>query len=135
MDRRRRRTAGGAEWRRLYPNCRATADFDEALADPAFDLVAIATPPRAPLHHDACRRLPPASTCSSRSRWPKKRRGLEELLDAARSRGVRLFTDHTFLYAGAVEAMRQKRSSTAISAKSTTPSQSRVNLGLFNKPT
>ncbi|MGB8521130.1 MAG: Gfo/Idh/MocA family oxidoreductase [Candidatus Tumulicola sp.] len=116
---------------RLFPNCRPTADFDDALKDPNVDLVAIATPPR--LHYamtmqaiDAGKHVlveKPLAEEASQAR---------ELLEAAARRGVRLFTDHTFLYAGAVEAMRQAFVDGELGEIYYAES-SRVNLGLFQQ--
>ncbi len=116
---------------RLFPNCRPTADFEDALKDPNVDLVAIATPPR--LHYamtmqaiDAGKHVlveKPLAEEASQAR---------ELLEAAARRGVRLFTDHTFLYAGAVEAMRQAFVDGDLGEIYYAES-SRVNLGLFQQ--
>jgi predicted dehydrogenase len=116
---------------RLYPNCRATAEFDEALADPSVDLVAIATPPR--LHYAmTMRAIAAGKHVLVEKPLAEEAAQARELLDAAERRGVRLFTDHTFLYAGAVEAMRQAFVDGDLGEIYYAES-SRVNLGLFQQ--
>ena len=124
-ERRRSRMA------RLYPNCRATAAFDEALADPDVDLVAIATPPR--LHYAmTMQAIAAGKHVLVEKPLAEEAAQARELLDAAARRGVRLFTDHTFLYAGAVEAMRQAFVDGDLGEIYYAES-SRVNLGLFQQ--
>ena len=116
---------------RLYPNCRATAAFDEALADPDVDLVAIATPPR--LHYAmTMQAIAAGKHVLVEKPLAEEAAQARELLDAAARRGVRLFTDHTFLYAGAVEAMRQAFVDGDLGEIYYAES-SRVNLGLFQQ--
>ncbi|HEU5479032.1 MAG TPA: Gfo/Idh/MocA family oxidoreductase [Candidatus Tumulicola sp.] len=128
VDTDERRRSGLA---RLYPNARATADLDVVLGDAAVDLVAIATPPV--LH------FPMASRAIAAGKHVLVEKPLAEdagharaLVEAAERAGVRLFTDHTFLYAGAVEAMRRSLTGGELGeiyyAEST-----RVNLGLFQQ--
>ncbi len=116
---------------RLYPNCRATADFDEALADPDVHLVAVATPPR--LHYTmTMQAIAAGKHVLVEKPLAEEAAQAQELLEAAARRGVRLFTDHTFLYAGAVEAMRQAFVDGDLGEIYYAES-SRVNLGLFQQ--
>lgn len=124
-ERRRRRME------RLYPTTRASADLDDVLNDPAVDLIAIATPPA--LHH------PMAARAIAAGKHVLVEKPLAEngpharmLVDAAQQAGVALFTDHTFLYAGAVEAMRRSLIDGELGDIYYAES-SRVNLGLFQQ--
>ncbi len=124
-DRRRSRM------QRLYPTCRATADLDDALNDRSVDLIAIATPPK--LHYDMAQRA------IARRKHVLVEKPLAEeaaqaraLVESAGRAGVKLFTDHTFLYAGAVEAMRQGFVNGDLGDVYYAES-SRVNLGLFQQ--
>lgn len=117
--------------RRLYPNAQATPDFERALADPAVDLVAIATPPR--MHYAmAMAAIAAGKHVLVEKPLAEEAAQASELLGAARERGVRLFTDHTFLYAGAVEAMRRSFEQGELGEIYYAES-SRVNLGLFQQ--
>lgn len=123
----RRRT----RMQRLYPNCRATAAYEEALADPKVDLVAIATPPR--LHYAmAMEAIDAGKHVLVEKPLAEEAGQAHDLVEAARRRGVRLFTDHTFLYAGAVDAMRQAFVDGELGEIYYAES-SRVNLGLFQQ--
>jgi predicted dehydrogenase len=116
---------------RLYPTCRATADFEDALADPSVNLVAIATPPA--LHHTmAARAIAAGKHVLVEKPLAESASQARELMAAAEKAGVKLFTDHTFLYAGAVEAMRQALIDGDLGEIYYAES-SRVNLGLFQQ--
>lgn len=126
LDERRR-----SRMQRLYPTCRATADFDDVLGDPAVGVVAIATPPA--LHYDmALRAIAAGKHVLVEKPLAEEAGQARELVEAARRRGVRLFTDHTFLYAGAVEAMRRAFVGGDLGDIYYAES-SRVNLGLFQQ--
>jgi predicted dehydrogenase len=115
----------------LYPNTRATADFDEALRDPSVNLAAIATPPR--LHYDMAQRAIAAGKHVLVEKPLAEEAGqARALVEAAQRAGVKLFTDHTFLYAGAVEAMREDFLAGVLGDVYYAES-SRVNLGLFQQ--
>ncbi|MBV8372340.1 MAG: Gfo/Idh/MocA family oxidoreductase, partial [Candidatus Eremiobacteraeota bacterium] len=116
---------------RLYPTAETAADFNVALRDEAVDLVAVATPPRT---HYA---LAEAAIAAGKHVLVEKPLAEEaaqarRLVEAAARAGVQLFTDHTFLYAGAVEAMRDGFLAGALGDIYYAES-SRVNLGLFQQ--
>ena len=55
--------------RSQFPDAATTTDLDQVLADPAVEAVIVAT--SVPTHYELGKRvLGPASTPSSRSRWP-----------------------------------------------------------------
>ena len=120
-----------SKMQRLYPSARASANFDEALADPNLDLIAIATPPA--LHVSMARRAIAAGKHVLVEK-PLAENGEDaaRIVEAARERGVRLFTDHTFLYTGAVESMRRLHEAGQLGEIYYAESQ-RVNLGLFQQ--
>jgi predicted dehydrogenase len=116
---------------RLHPTCRATADLDDALSDSSVDLVAIATPPT--LHYDMARRALAAGKHVLVEK-PLAEEAVQAgaLVELAERAGRKLFTDHTFLYAGAVEAMRESLLAGVLGDVYYAES-SRVNLGLFQQ--
>ena len=67
-----------------------------------IEAIAIATPARthAP---SPWRRSKPASTCWSRSRWPKATPTAARMVEAAEDRGLVLMTDHTYCYTPVVQ--------------------------------
>jgi predicted dehydrogenase len=124
-ERRRRRM------QRLYPTARASAELDDALSDPAIDLVAIATPPA--MHYTmATRAIAAGKHVLVEKPLAEDVLHARTLVETAAKAGVRLFADHTFLYAGPVEAMRRSLIDGELGeiyyAEST-----RVNLGLFQQ--
>jgi predicted dehydrogenase len=116
---------------RLYPTARAGGDFAEALDDREVDLVVIATPPA--LHHAMAKRVIAAGKhVLVEKPLAEDVADAASLVEAAAQAGVQLFTDHTFLYAGAVEAMRARLRSGELGEVYYAES-SRVNLGLFQQ--
>jgi len=116
---------------RFYPACKPSMSLDDALGDACVDLVVLAVPPA--LHASMAKRViaagkhvlveKPLAETSADSR---------DLLEAAAAARVKLFTDHTFLYTGAVEAMRDLHVSGELGSIYYVES-SRVNLGLFQQ--
>ena len=92
--------------RTRYPGIATTTDFAEVLRHPEVDAVALATP--IGTHYALARRAlehgkhvlvekPLAA------RWPSA----EHLVEMAAQRGLTLMVDHTFIYTGAVRAMKR----------------------------
>ena len=120
-----------ARMQRLYPSCRPTSNLDDALSDPAVDLVALAVPPA--LHAPLARRCMAAGKhVLVEKPLAESSEDARELIACAERSGVRLFTDHTFLYTGAVEAMEAMRGGGDLGEIYYAESQ-RVNLGLFQQ--
>jgi predicted dehydrogenase len=116
---------------RLYPNTRTTTRFEEVLEDPSVDLVAIATPPA--LHHSmALKTIAAGKHLLVEKPMAETSKDARGMLEAAAAANVQLFTDHTFLYAGAVEAMRAALLEGDLGEIYYAES-SRVNLGLFQQ--
>ncbi|HMF29757.1 MAG TPA: Gfo/Idh/MocA family oxidoreductase [Candidatus Cybelea sp.] len=116
---------------RLYPAIAGCASIDAALADPAVDAVALATPPRT--HHAlAVRAIDAGKHVLVEKPLAESSRDAEDLCERARRAGVRLVADHTFLYTGAVEKLRRLRESGEL-GKIYYIDATRVNLGLFQE--
>lgn len=89
-----------------YPGVRITDNFDDILADPAVDAVAIATPVAS--HY----RLAMGALMAGKHVFVEKpmAASVEEaqrLVDEAARRGLVIAVDHTFMHTGAVRRMRQ----------------------------
>ena len=120
-----------AQVQRRYPTIRVTADPADLIADPSVDAVVIATPVE--LHFElaiaALRsgkhvlvEKPMASTSEQASR----------LIDEAARRRLVLMVDHTFVYTGAVQKMRELVGSGELGDLYYYDSV-RINLGLFQQ--
>jgi predicted dehydrogenase len=120
-----------ARMQRVYPNCRATTDLTPALQDPEVDLVAVAVPPA--LHRAIAERAIAAGKhVLVEKPLAESSADARALLAAAAAAGVKIFTDHTFLYTGSVEAMHRMRRDGELGEVYYAESQ-RVNLGLFQQ--
>jgi predicted dehydrogenase len=118
-----------AQVRDRYPAVRTTADTRELLADPAVDAVIVATP--VATHY----RLAMAAIEAGKHVLVEKplatgRAEAEALIAAARRRGVVLMVDHTFVYTGAVQKIRELVDGERLGRLLYYDSV-RVNLGLF----
>ena len=101
-----------AQVRDRYPAVRTTDDSRALLADPAVDAVIVATP------------------VATHYRLAMGRTEAESLIAAARRRGVVLMVDHTFVYTGAVQKIRELVEGERLGRLLYYDSV-RVNLGLF----
>ena len=119
------------EVQRRYPTTRVTAEAADLIADPSVDAVVIATP--VALHFDLATAAlragkhvlvekPIASTSDEASR----------LIDEAARRRLVLMVDHTFVYTGAVQKMRELVRSGELGELYYYDSV-RINLGLFQQ--
>ncbi|MFN8558309.1 MAG: Gfo/Idh/MocA family oxidoreductase [Dehalococcoidia bacterium] len=114
--------------RKRHPSVQVTTRFDEVLADPTVDAVAIATPVHT--HADLAKRAllagkhvlveKPMTTTSAEA---------EQLVEIADRRGLVLMVDHTFVYTGAIRRIKQMVDSGEIGRLYYYDSV-RVNLGL-----
>ena len=115
--------------RRQYPAVVATTSFDEVLADPQLQAVAIATPTRThfPL---ALRALEAGKHVLVEKPMTSNRDEGRRLVEEAKRRGLTLMVDHTFIYTAAVrrvrELIRRGELGDILYYDST-----RINLGLF----
>ncbi len=116
---------------RLYPAIAGHAEIDAALDDPAVDAVALATPPRT--HYElAAKAIAAGKHVLVEKPLAENSRDAADLCEKARAAGVRLMTDHTFLYTGSVERLRALRESGDL-GKVYYIDSVRVNLGLFQQ--
>ncbi len=116
---------------RLYPSVTGLAEIDEALQDPSVDAIALATPPRT--HHAlATRAIEAGKHVLVEKPLAESYRDAVDLYECAAAAGVRLMTDHTFLYTGSVEKLRALRESGEL-GKVYYVDSVRVNLGLFQE--
>ncbi|HVA33865.1 MAG TPA: Gfo/Idh/MocA family oxidoreductase [Candidatus Baltobacteraceae bacterium] len=120
-----------AKMQRLYPACRASTDVATVLEDPEVDLVAVAIPPA--FHAPIAKRVIAAGKhVLVEKPLAESPADARDLVDRAAAAGVKLFTDHTFLYTGAVEAMQRMHAQGELGEVYYAESQ-RVNLGLFQQ--
>ena len=112
-----------------HPQARLLADWHEALADPAVDAVAIATPVRT--HFDI------AQACLLAGRHVLVEKPMTEsseqgrtLIETAARRGLTLMVGHTFVYAPAVQKMAELVAADDLGEIYYYDS-TRINLGLF----
>jgi predicted dehydrogenase len=116
---------------RRYPAVRATTRFQDLLADPAIDAIAIATP--VSTHFE----LGMAALKAGKHLWlekPMTETALQarKLVDEAQKRKLVLFVDHTFIYTGAVRKINEIVKSGELGQIYYYDSV-RVNLGLFQR--
>jgi predicted dehydrogenase len=120
-----------ATLQRRYPAIKATNDFNELLADPSIDAIAVATPVHT--HFE----LGLAALRAGKHVWmekPMTERSSQarQLLDEAERRRRTLIVDHTFIYTGAVSKMGEIIRSGDLGQIYYYDSV-RVNLGLFQR--
>jgi predicted dehydrogenase len=115
--------------KRQYPNIIPVLDSEDILNDPSIDAVAIATPVFAhfKLAKQALQKgkhvlLEKPMTSSSQE--------AEELINLSLAKGLSLMVDHTFLYTGAVQKIKQLIDTDTIGQVKYLDS-TRINLGLF----
>jgi predicted dehydrogenase len=112
-----------------YPAVRTTGDYRRLLADPAVDAVVVATPVAS--HY----RLAMAAIEAGKHVLVEKPLALGSaeaaaLIEAARRRGLVLMVDHTFVYTGAVQKIKELVDGRRLGRLLYYDSV-RVNLGLF----
>lgn len=120
-----------AHMKPLYPQIETTTDFDQVIADPDIDAVAIATPVR--FHFEMARQClnagkhtfiekPMASSVAE----------CKELLEIAGSKGLTIMVGHTFIYSQPVIKIKEIVNSGDL-GEILYISARRLNLGLFQK--
>lgn len=114
-----------------HPQARLLSDWREALADPEVEALAVATPVRTHFEIALAALLAgrhvlvekPMTETSAQS---------ERLIEAAAQRGLTLMVDHTFVYASAVQKMKELVASDDLGQIYYYDS-TRINLGLFQR--
>jgi predicted dehydrogenase len=114
---------------RVYPQVHLTTDFEEILASPDIDAVAVVTP--AWTHFE----LAKAALLNGKHVFIEKpvtstSVQAEELIELAERRNLKIMVDHTFLFCGAVRKIRELVDSGTLGSLYYFDS-TRVNLGLF----
>ena len=116
---------------RLYPGVEGHTEIGVALADPTVDAIALATPPHT--HHAlAVAAIDAHKHVLVEKPLAESFRDADDLCQRAQRAGVRLMTDHTFLYTGSVEKLRALREGGEF-GKIYYVDSIRVNLGLFQQ--
>ncbi len=101
-----RRSERLAQAQRRYPGLRVTTDPSDLIADPAVDAVAIATP--VALHFElAIAALRAGKHVLVEKPMASTSDEARQLIDEAARRRLVLMVDHTFVYTGAVQKMRE----------------------------
>jgi len=114
---------------RVYPSIGVTTTYDDLLADPEIDLIALATP--------VSSHFPLAEKALSAGKHVLVEKPLtsnvedaERLVDLADTLGLKLFVDHTFVFTPAVRKMRELVEGGNIGELLYYDS-TRINLGIF----
>jgi predicted dehydrogenase len=116
---------------RLYPSVDGHTEIDAALHDERIDAIALATPPRT--HYGlAVRTIDAGKHVLVEKPLAERYDDAKDLCLRAQRAGVRLMTDHTFLYTGSVERLRELRERGDL-GKVYYVDSIRVNLGLFQE--
>jgi len=114
-----------------YPHVKVTTDCGDLIADPAVDAVIIATPVSS--HYElAMRALRAGKHVMVTKPITAEAAQAMELIDEAEQRGLVLMVDHTYVYTGAVQTIKQVVESGNLGELYYYDSV-RVNLGLFQK--
>ncbi|HKP79601.1 MAG TPA: Gfo/Idh/MocA family oxidoreductase [Phenylobacterium sp.] len=114
-----------------HPQAQLFTDWQEILADPRVDAVAIATP--VSTHFDIARAALQAGRHVLVEKPITENSGqARTLVDMAAQRGLTLMVDHTFIYSSAVRKMKELIAADALGAIYYYDS-TRINLGLFQR--
>ncbi len=117
----------------MYPQAQTVADVEVIFADPNIQAVVIAVPLR--FHYPLAKRAIAAGKhVLIEKPMTASQAEAEELILAARQAGVVLMVDHTFLFSGAVQRIRQLIDTQEL-GKLTYYDATRINLGLFQSDT
>lgn len=121
--------ARAADFTRRYPGARTSDSFDELLADPSLDAVAIATPPST--HYPLAKRaLEAGKNVLVEKPLATNPVEAEALVELAAREGLVLMPGHTFLYSPAVNKVRDLIESGDLGEVYFVTS-SRMNLGMY----
>ncbi|MBN1106929.1 MAG: Gfo/Idh/MocA family oxidoreductase [Deltaproteobacteria bacterium] len=116
---------------RLYPQVKLSSDPEEVLGDKTLDVIAVATP--VSTHYEVAKK----ALMAGKHVWLEKpmtekvAQG-EELIELAEKNGKILLVDHTFIYTGAVQKMKQLVDKGEL-GELVYYDSTRVNLGLFQQ--
>ena len=114
---------------RRYPSLRVTSDPEEVMRAPDIDAVCIATP--VATHYDLAKQaLLRGKAVLVEKPLTNSVRDAERLVEIAEGRGLTLMVGHTYIYTGAVRALRELTRSREVGDLYYLESE-RLNLGLF----
>jgi predicted dehydrogenase len=120
-----------SEVHKRYPQVKLTTDYRDVISDPNVDTVVVATPVSS--HFDiAMRALEAKKHVLVTKPMTADSEQAAQLIDAAEQRGLVLMVDHTFVYTGAVQTIKQLVESGNLGQLYYYDSV-RVNLGLFQR--
>jgi predicted dehydrogenase len=115
--------------KRTYPTIETSLNYHDLINDPKIDLIVICTPVNT--HYEIAKKaLKSGKHVLIEKPMTNKSSQAEELLSLAEQKNLKVFVDHTFVFTGAVEKMRQLIKSGEIGDIYYFDSV-RVNLGLF----
>jgi predicted dehydrogenase len=124
-----RRTDRHTQIHKLFPAIQCVSDAEQVLNDAGIDAVVIATPVFT--HFELAKKaLENGKHVLLEKPMTSSVAEAEELINLAAQKGLILMVDHTFLYTGAVQKMKQLIESDTIGTPHYFDS-SRINLGLF----
>ncbi|MEA2063514.1 MAG: Gfo/Idh/MocA family oxidoreductase [Gemmatimonadota bacterium] len=113
----------------LYQDAKITADSSELLGDPGIDAVAVITP--VSTHYDLARQaLENGKHVFVEKPFTQTSAQAKELIELAEARRKTIMVDHTFLFTGAVNKMKEILDSDTL-GKPFYYDSVRINLGLF----
>ena len=119
------------EVHKRHPQVKLTTDYRDVISDPDVDAVVVATPVSS--HFDIARRALEAKKHVLVTKpMTADSQQAAQLIDAAEQRGLVLMVDHTFVYTGAVQTIKQLVESGNLGQLYYYDSV-RVNLGLFQR--
>jgi len=114
---------------RVFPSIIGVADASDIISDPDIDAVVVATPVFT--HFSLAKKaLENGKNVLIEKPMTSSVAEADELIELAAKKGLTLMADHTFLYTGAVEKMKELIESKIIGIPSYFDS-TRINLGLF----
>jgi len=115
--------------RRLYPNVNCIMDVNELYASSEIDAIVIATPVFS--HYSLAKKaLEAGKHVLLEKPMTAKASEAKELISLADSKGLQLMVDHTFLYTGAVQKMKELIDANTL-GKIQYFDSTRINLGLL----
>ena len=118
-----------AKMRKLFHGIETSTNYDGVIERPDIDIVVIATP--VSTHHEIAKKaLLAGKHCFIEKPMTSSVAEAEELIDIAKSKKLKLFVDHTFIYTGAVRKMKEIITSGRLGEIYYFDSV-RINLGLF----
>ena len=118
-----------AKMRKMFYGIETSTDHNEVIARDDIDIVVISTP--VSTHHEIAKKaLVAGKHCFIEKPMTASVAEAEELIEIADRKGLKLFVDHTFIYAGAVRKMKEIITSGRLGEIYYFDSV-RINLGLF----